>query len=705
MKSKITLICLVLPLFFANNHLTKAEAGENNVSAPNQNYLSETGDIEAYYEESSLNGLMNQPLLEKLAESMTINHRYYTNYGDIKGANAFSDEDIDNPSNIIDFYTGVSFDNAWNGGVTWNREHVWCKNRSNGLYPDVSSDSKRGAGADIHQLKPSFQSINSSRKDKFYSDLNKNGTEIIYEGQGTGNYTNTISFEPRDEIKGDVARILMYMYTHYSSEIEANIFRLEAVDTSTTSKSGELRINDIFYVESGVAQDAWDTLLRWNDLDKVDYFEMKRNDYCASVTGVRNPFIDHPEFAVMIWDPGYDGLGALEDPDYFRNDDVPILDIALYHEEATIKVHDQRQLHVNYTPYYASEKYRKEVWESSNPEVASVENGLVTGLQEGSTTIKVTVGEFEKECTIFVEENVAETNAIYTIDSKTSVTSSGIIPDNSSATYSQTHQNKGQMTANNSTTLTLQGYQGYCIKGITLNIRSNTSAGAGGVIVKAGESQVLATIDEGTPFNDPKWAGKYSNTFVDVELSLIDSNYVIQENEDITIYIFASVNSLFINEYRIAYDVPPEEIPVEQIILNYETQNLKVGDTFKLIATILPENATNKHLQFVSSNPSVASVDSDGLVTALKKGTATIQVLSHDEKVQANCLITIEENEITPPSTSSDPMPPSSSVIDSSSTSSNPPKSNSCFKSSTNLLVLLSILGIFTVVFYKRRNY
>ena len=45
-------------------------------------------------------------------------------------------------------------------------------------------------------------------------------------------------------------------------------------------------------------------LVEWNNLDPVSSFESNRNNYCASVTGVRNPFIDHPEYANAIWGDG-----------------------------------------------------------------------------------------------------------------------------------------------------------------------------------------------------------------------------------------------------------------------------------------------------------------------------------------------------------------------------------------------------------------
>lgn len=707
-KRLIPWLFLLMTASISSTNAHKSNAATNNVSAPQETYYDDIKDVDDYYSNAGIEGLKHEQLLSQLATSMNVNHRYYTNYGDIKGANAFSDEDIDITTNIIDFYTGVSFKNTWDGGVTWNREHVWCKNRSNGLYTDVSSDSKRGAGADIHQLKPSFQSVNSSRKDKFYSDLNKQGNELMYEGMATGNYSNNISFEPRDDIKGDIARILMYMYTHYSSEVSTNIERLNATDTASSSKSGDLKITDIIYVESSLASDAWNIILKWNELDKVDYFEVKRNEYCASVTGVRNPFIDHPEFATMIWDESYDGAGALEDIEYFISDDTPIQSIDLYHDKINIKVGEQIQLHVNYTPYYASENYKQENWSSSLGDVCSVENGVIKGLKEGSATIKVKVGAFEKTCLVVVEEQSQETCAVYTIDTKTSVTSSGNIIEGSTATYTQTHKNKGQMTANNSTTLTLTGYQGYCLKGITLNIRSNTSAGAGGLVVKANE-KVLAKINDGTPFNDKAWAGKYSNTLVDVELTILDEEYIIQENDVITIQITASENSLFINEYRVYYDTYKETIPVQSIVLTHDTITLNVGESAKIEASVLPENATDKRLKFVSANTNVVTVNDNGLIVAHKKETANIQVQSYNAKVVANCLIIVNDPSgdipIDTPIDSSSSLEPISNSQDTIISNNNQSSTNNtCFNSSSQVVALISIICVLSVVIYKKHD-
>lgn len=144
--------------------------------------------------------------------------------------------------------------------------------------------------------------------------------------------------------------------------------------------------------------------------------------------------------------------------------------------------------------------------------------------------------------------------ATYTIYSTSSVTASGVTPDNSSATFSNTYSNnKVQITANNSMTLTLSGYEGHIIKGITLSMHSNNSSGAGSLSVVAGTT-TLASISDAN-FNDDSWYGDWSgSTFVNVTPTMSNSTYVVKQGENVVIVIAASVNSLFCQSFEIEYE-------------------------------------------------------------------------------------------------------------------------------------------------------
>ena len=91
-----------------------------------------------------------------------------------------------------------------------------------------------------------------------------------------------------------------------------------------------------------------------------------------------------------------------------------------------------------------------------------------------------------------------------------------------------------------------------------------------------------------------------------------------------------------------AYDFSNSDVVLaESVKLNKEAEELKVGDTTTLTATVLPENATNKIVTWSSSDETVATVDQTGLVTALKAGTATITAETANG-LKATCVVTVE---------------------------------------------------------------
>ncbi len=91
------------------------------------------------------------------------------------------------------------------------------------------------------------------------------------------------------------------------------------------------------------------------------------------------------------------------------------------------------------------------------------------------------------------------------------------------------------------------------------------------------------------------------------------------------------------------------EKEVTSITLNEASKNLVVGDTFQLIATVLPSDATNKDVTWNSSNSDVASIDRAGMVTALKAGNTTVTVTSNSKStVKATCTVTVNAKQVPP---------------------------------------------------------
>ncbi|MBO6249073.1 MAG: Ig-like domain-containing protein, partial [Bacteroidales bacterium] len=89
-------------------------------------------------------------------------------------------------------------------------------------------------------------------------------------------------------------------------------------------------------------------------------------------------------------------------------------------------------------------------------------------------------------------------------------------------------------------------------------------------------------------------------------------------------------------------EVNVSAIPVESVVLNHTSLSLKVGSEVSLSATILPDNATHREVAWSSSDPSVASVSSDGEVKAVAEGTCSITAVSGS--VSAECEVTVPSN-------------------------------------------------------------
>ena len=152
-----------------------------------------------------------------------------------------------------------------------------------------------------------------------------------------------------------------------------------------------------------------------------------------------------------------------------------------------------------------------------------------------------------------VQDGSSILKATYTLTSTTTVKQSGTPPKSSSVIYKRTADTgkKGQMTADNSTRLELNGWDGCTIKRVELQMRSNKSSGAGYLSLVIG-NDTLWQIDN-QPFSDKSWAGEYSTDWLPITRSM---NTIVKENECIEINISATENSLYINSYTIYYAVP-----------------------------------------------------------------------------------------------------------------------------------------------------
>lgn len=221
----------------------------------------------AYYSSINFSKTKNE-LKNDFAKLITDTHKQNVSYSEgLKNLFQTSDADPQNPSNLLLIYGSQSSgthqrSRAFSG--SWNREHVYAKSKGT---PNLGTS---GPGSDGHHLRPADVTLNSTR-----------GSLLFDDGVGAmAMKTSRGGWYPGDEWKGDVARILMYMYVRYDKRT--------------------LPLN-ITFGPSTYSSDFPDILLKWNVEDPVSQFEIQRNNVVANVQGNRNPFIDNPYLATVIW--------------------------------------------------------------------------------------------------------------------------------------------------------------------------------------------------------------------------------------------------------------------------------------------------------------------------------------------------------------------------------------------------------------------
>ena len=216
----------------------------------------------AGFDYDTLSKLTGAALEVKLKTRMAEGYDGSNSYNGLKTMFQHTDSYQGSSSKMYFFYSGIAASN------NMNREHVWPKSLSNGQFYEDSYT----AGADVHHLRPADANVNSTRGNRPFGVVTGGTYQTAYTKTGSvGGYYNAGFFEPLDAVKGDCARIILYVYTRWDQR----------------------NINDVFQ--------STDLLLRWCELDPVDEFEMGRNDIAEQYTNSRNVYIDYPEYCWLVF--------------------------------------------------------------------------------------------------------------------------------------------------------------------------------------------------------------------------------------------------------------------------------------------------------------------------------------------------------------------------------------------------------------------
>ncbi|TYB77168.1 endonuclease [Bizionia myxarmorum] len=213
--------------------------------------------------------------------------------------NVSSGNNYENDGTVLDFYSEnpngpdpYNFTHNVDEGGNQNSEGD-CYNREH-LIPQSSFSSGYPMQSDIHHVIPTDCRVNNYRGSFPFGNVAvPNLTSLNGSKRGSSavpGYSGTM-FEPIDEFKGDIARALLYFATRYEDTVDGY--------TSFDMFNGS---NDQVFFPWAV-----DMLLDWHyNVDPVDQRERDRNNAAYKFQGNANPFVDHPEYANMIWNPNPD---------------------------------------------------------------------------------------------------------------------------------------------------------------------------------------------------------------------------------------------------------------------------------------------------------------------------------------------------------------------------------------------------------------
>ncbi len=285
-------------------------------------------------------------------------------------------------------------------------------------------------------------------------------------------------------------------------------------------------------------------------------------------------------------------------------------------------------------------------WTSSDTAIATVSNGIVTGIKAGSATITVTTVDGGKTATCAVTVKEAEPGEVARYVETTSFVLNGeyvigAVKDDGSVYAIQ---------KNGSSAL---------VKSMEISVSTNDNDGKSYVVTSEatavwkygsdsflhnGSDCLFPTSSNGvTAYPDTQSNLRVITFTNDHKLSFVSGGgttyYITCSNgtfDTSTTEANAATFRLFVKT-----EEEPGPVSVTGVTLDKATMALTVSGTGTLTATVAPENAANKNVTWSSSDTDVATVDNSGVVTAVAAGTATITVTTEDGNKTATCDVTV----------------------------------------------------------------
>ena len=322
---------------------------------------------------------------------------------------------------------------------------------------------------------------------------------------------------------------------------------------------------------------------------------------------------------------------------------TPVTSVTLNKTSASVKAGETVTLTATVKPDDATDK--TVTWSTSDATVATVSNGVVTAKKVGTATITAKAGDKSATCEITVVSTpvtaVTLNKTYVSLKAGETVTLTATVkPDDAtdktvtwgSSDESVAKVENGIVTAIGKGLSTITAKAGdtsaTCMVTVSVPVE-NVTLNKTELVLQKGQEEVLVALVSPDDATDKTINWSSSN----VSVVRVDQNGAVAAEGAGTAVITASAGT------KSATCTITVTIPVESISLNMTERTIKVNETVLLKAEINPSDATTKSIQWSSSDVSIVSVGSNGMVKGLKEGVATITA-SADGK-STSCTITV----------------------------------------------------------------
>ncbi len=355
-----------------------------------------------------------------------------------------------------------------------------------------------------------------------------------------------------------------------------------------------------------------------------------------------------------------------------------ITSLSFREKEVLMGIGKSRQLHYTVDPVEADVSGL--VWTSSDPSVISVDaSGVLTSHKAGTVQIVLSTpdGGMNAVCTVRAAEDlpiqglsftiteyvfdspddVLILTPVYTPEDTTERELTWLSTDPSIVTV---NPESGEVTpvSNGVTTVIAKSiygdYSAVCTVVVDMNIPAKGLSLAVNSYTFKGLNQTYLVRPVFDPVNASNQKVFWESSDPSVA-KVSDQGMVTSLKKGTATIKLTSEDGGFTAEFKVTVD-PDTRIPVTGIRLESYTATLEKGATCKISASVQPSNATEKGITYTSKNPAVATVSSNGTVTAVGYGTTQITVSSKDGKFSENFAVTVPMPVVTPPDEPDSPI-------------------------------------------------